>query len=941
MNCEICRSRLTLFALGDLIGADAEEIQKHLESCGECSTAYPEIELTVELLRQSLTSFKEAPVHLSSENWKRIMAADKGLAGRSVRWVTQGHPRLAVAAGLMLVAGISWFLVSSMRYQREDAPRYAPTSESIRDYDVEILTGQPTYEDAPPSVTPGITVSRPSPRKSKGAGRSADVAPGEDDFFFAVETASGEGGETVTALFSDGDAVAETEPVPEPARPPSPVAGKRISSESKREGGVTPIIAKGTGTERGGLDPSVTVPTEESLQRFGKDRAGANFGDLSTVNGPVVGEAKYETVSEFGIKQAKGATELAEPGPPEPIELPAAPDNVDSIASGGFVSFADDVKDAEPSDYNGTLSKSDNRDLRGTTRGGKLEEQRDKRRVMSKNGDSGVVSLEDDETERFTLRQKKLPGAGAAQIVQSGLANETRVSARRPEQVMVQQEATEDITSQHAPVSPRPKPDPADAPVLGLSPVVDEKKSEREEDDGYARFEELRVNPFYGVSERSMSTFSIDVDTASYTVARNYLNRGVLPPRAAVRTEEFVNFLDYGYEAPRKETFRVYTECAPSKFGRGLHLLKVGVKGRRLGREEQRGAVLTVLIDTSGSMEQPDRMGLVRKSVKMLVESLGADDLVALVQYDSHARVVLEHTKAKNRKKILDALNGLQCGGSTNLEEGMSRAYTLAAGSFKGGAENRVLVLSDGVANLGSVAAEDILGKVAQYRKQGITCSVFGFGMGTYDDKMLESLADKGNGAYAFVDSEDEARRLLVEDLGATLHTIASDVKIQVEFNPKRVKRYRQLGYENRQLRREDFRNDMVDAGEVGSGQSVTALYEVELMEGEKPDRVDDLATIRVRYMRIDTGDVEETSHAVAVASVASRFDDMPARYRLAAGVAEFSEILRGSTHAAGSELEQVAGVLRPVAMELNLDKRVQELLRLVESAKGMSRAGE
>jgi Ca-activated chloride channel family protein len=465
------------------------------------------------------------------------------------------------------------------------------------------------------------------------------------------------------------------------------------------------------------------------------------------------------------------------------------------------------------------------------------------------------------------------------------------------------------------------------------------REKDREEALAEARFQALEVNPFYGVTERSMSTFSIDVDTASYTVARNYLNRGALPPRAAVRTEEFVNFFGYGYEAPRKETFRVYTECAPSKFGRGLHLLKVGVKGRRLGREEQRGAVLTVLIDTSGSMEQPDRMGLVRKSVKMLVESLGADDLVALVQYDSHARVVLEHTKAKDRKKILNALNGMQCGGSTNLEEGMSRAYALAAGSFKGSAENRVLVLSDGVANLGSVAAEDILGKVAQYRKQGITCSVFGFGMGTYDDKMLESLADKGNGAYAFVDSEAEARRLLVEDLAATLHTIASDVKIQVEFNPKRVKRYRQLGYENRQLRREDFRNDMVDAGEVGSGQSVTALYEVELMDGEKPDRADDLATVRVRYRRVDTGDVEETSHGVTAASISSRFDDTPARYRLAAAVAEFSEILRGSTHAAGSDLEQVAEVLRPVAMELNLDSRVQELLRLVESAKGMSRA--
>ena len=833
MNCERCRSRLTLFALGDLAAADAKEIQSHLDSCGECSNEFPGIELTVELLQESLGSFHEAPVHLSSENWKRIMDADKGIAGRSMAWVTQWHPGLAVAAGLMLVAGISWLLVSGMRFQRSDAPQYTPASESIREYGVEIVPAQPSDKDTSPAV--------------------------------------------------------------------------------------------------------VTGSAEGSMQRFEQNTAEtASLSNLRTVNGRAAGDERYESVSKIGINETIESPEPLEPGPPAPIELPASPEEIDKV---GLDLLADSLKGEKLWDYDGDDSGSYNRGLPGLTRRADLEEAHRVRRAISKSRANDAEKLEEDERARSTVPAKKMPVAEADQIVQEVAADAPHDSLRRLVEELPVQLVAEDIEPQHAQVASGPIPEPADTPVPDISIADAKRKREKEEDDGYARFGDLVVNPFYSVTERAASTFSIDVDTASYTVARNYLNRGVLPPRAAVRTEEFVNFFDYGYEAPRKETFRVYSECAPSKFGRGLHLLKVGVKGRRLGREEQRGVVLTLLVDTSGSMEQPDRMGLVRKSVKMLVESLGAEDLVALIQYDSHARVVLEYTKAGDRKKILEAMDGLQCGGSTNLEEGMSRAYALAAGSFKGGAENRVLLLSDGVANLGAVAAEDILGKVAQYRKQGITCSVFGFGMGTYDDKMLEALADKGNGAYSFIDSEGEARRLLVDDLGATLHTIASDVKIQVEFNPKRVKRYRQLGYENRQLHREDFRNDMVDAGEVGSGQSVTALYEIELMDGNTLDRADQLATVRVRYRRIDTGDVEETRHVMTAASVSSRFDDMPAPYRLAAGVSEFSEILRGSTHSAGSELEQVAGVLRPVAMELNIDGRVQELLRLVESAKGMSRA--
>lgn len=471
--------------------------------------------------------------------------------------------------------------------------------------------------------------------------------------------------------------------------------------------------------------------------------------------------------------------------------------------------------------------------------------------------------------------------------------------------------------------------------------------AEIEEDSGEANFKAVGVNAFLVTGETPFSTFAIDVDTAAYTLGRNYLRQGLLPPAESVRTEEYVNFFDYAYKAPTRETFAVHADVAPSAFGHGLHLMRIGIKGRRLGREEQRQASLTFLIDTSGSMNQPDRLKLVQSSLELLIGEMKANDLVAIVQYDSHARLVLEHTRAAKKGVILKAIKSLQCGGSTNLEEGMHRAYELAAANFIPKGENRVLLLSDGVANLGSGAAEDILAKVDTYRRQGITCSVFGFGMGTYDDTMLETLANKGDGAYAFIDSNEEARRVFVDDLSGTLNTIAADVKIQVEYHPTHVARYRQIGYENRQLRKQDFRNDAIDAGEVGSGQSVTALYELAMNPDARPEPYeaetqsshnDVIATVRVRYRRIDTGAVEEIEHRVRRRDILPRFETAPPRFRLGAAVAEFSEILRGSPFAAGSTTDDVAAVLRPVALEMPLDGYVQELLRMVDGAKGMSR---
>jgi len=455
------------------------------------------------------------------------------------------------------------------------------------------------------------------------------------------------------------------------------------------------------------------------------------------------------------------------------------------------------------------------------------------------------------------------------------------------------------------------------------------------EPDAPPVFKPAAFNPYIETAIKPLSTFSIDVDTAAYTLTRKYMNSGSLPPPEAVRTEEFVNFFDYDYSAPKRQTFEVYTTVARTPFTDG-ELLKIGVKGRRLGREEERPAVLTFVIDSSGSMDTPDRLGLVKSSLKKLVSSLSPRDRVAVVQVDSRARLVLPHVAATDTNRILGILNAIQCSGSTHLEEGITFGYQVARKGFQAGSENRVLILSDGVANLGADSAEQILNRVEESRRQGITCSVFGFGIGTYNDVMLEELANKGDGVYRFIDSEDEAHRVFVDELAGAMQFIAKDVKIQVDFDPGRVRQYRQVGYENRALKDEDFRNDTVDAGEVGSGQSVTALYEI--LPGDSADKP--IGVVRVRYRNYSTGEIDEIAHPILQSDVVGSFEETDSRFRLAVAVAEFSEILRGSPYSADSTFSDVADVLRPVAMDLRLDQRVQELTQLVQLAGGLPRAG-
>ncbi|MHC4252716.1 MAG: YfbK domain-containing protein, partial [Planctomycetota bacterium] len=476
------------------------------------------------------------------------------------------------------------------------------------------------------------------------------------------------------------------------------------------------------------------------------------------------------------------------------------------------------------------------------------------------------------------------------------------------------------------------------------------------------------VNPFVLTARDRFSTFAMDVDTAAYTIARRHVRAGALPPRRTVRMEEFVNAFDYNYPTQARNVFNIHVDGCPAPFGRRLHLLKIGVQAKVLGREGRKPAHLVFVVDASGSMDRPDRLPLVKQAIGMLVGALGDRDRVSLVVFGAEERIVLEGLPTTKRAEILRAVDAIQAGGYTNMFEGLARGYEVAARQFRSGEINRVVLCSDGVANVGVAEPERMLelterfrergidigggtvvherppgegfaksyveGLVDTFRGQGVTLTTAGFGAGSYDDDMLERLANSGDGAYVFIDSAREARRVFVDEMAATLQTVAKDAKIQVEFAPSRVRRYRLIGYENRDVADKDFRNDAIDAGEVGSGQAVTALYEIELERPSGPDA--DLGTVYVRYQNTDSGEVEEISTRIRSGILGAKKPTERPRLFLAACAAETAEVLRGSEHAAGGTLDSVERVMVAVANALPLDAKVAELLKLVHEAKSL-----
>ncbi|HKI04848.1 MAG TPA: von Willebrand factor type A domain-containing protein [Thermoanaerobaculia bacterium] len=476
------------------------------------------------------------------------------------------------------------------------------------------------------------------------------------------------------------------------------------------------------------------------------------------------------------------------------------------------------------------------------------------------------------------------------------------------------------------------------APGLNDSALLDER---RDKEQAYpdVRFKSAGVNPFVDTAADRLSTFGLDVDTASYTVARRYLTDGHLPDPKSVRVEEMVNFFDYGDAPPTRGDFAIKAEGAPSPFTQGpqYRLLRFNIRGRVIDAAKRRPVVMTFVIDVSGSMEQENRLGLVKQSLSLLLDQLRPADRVGLVVYGDQARLLLE--PSNDHQAVRRAIDQLQPEGATNAEAGLVLGYEVAARSFRQDSSNRIILCSDGVANVGRSGPQSILGTIGREARRGIELSTLGFGMGNYNDLLMEQLADKGDGRYAYIDTLDEAKRVLVEEVNGTLQTIAKDAKVQVELNPAVVARYRLLGYENRAIADERFRDDKVDAGEIGAGHSVTALYEVELRPGAPAGGR--IASLHLRYRTPEIGNQTETIKHLSLSDLAPSWEKASPGFRLAALVAQFAEILKQSPWVKGG-LSEVARQIRGLqALPKSTSPRAVELADLIEKAARIKAAGE
>lgn len=454
------------------------------------------------------------------------------------------------------------------------------------------------------------------------------------------------------------------------------------------------------------------------------------------------------------------------------------------------------------------------------------------------------------------------------------------------------------------------------------------------------------------VAEQPVSTFSIDVDTGSYSNARRILGEGRLPPEDAVRVEEFINYFDYGYAPPRSlETpFAVHTELAPTPWNPKTKLLRIGLKGYQpVGPLPPSNLVF--LIDVSGSMNQPNKLPLVKSSLKLLTRQLQARDRISLVTYAGSTAVVLEPTPGDQTATIEQAIDRLDAGGGTAGGAGIQLAYQQAEKAYIKGGNNRILLATDGDFNVGVTRFESLIDLIQEKRKTGIALTTLGYGGGNYNDHLMEQAADAGDGNHAYIDTLQEAQKVLVAQRASTLLTIARDVKIQVEFNPALVSEYRLIGYENRALKREDFSNDQVDAGDIGAGHSVTALYEIALAgaggERNEPLRYgkpasasvgkdSELAFVRLRYKQPGQDRSRLIEQPVLPTYLYSRLAEPSASLRLAAAVAAFGQQLKGGKYLEGYGYGQIAALARG-ASSADAGSNLGDFLQLVGLAEGLS----
>jgi Ca-activated chloride channel family protein len=476
------------------------------------------------------------------------------------------------------------------------------------------------------------------------------------------------------------------------------------------------------------------------------------------------------------------------------------------------------------------------------------------------------------------------------------------------------------------------------------------KEEEKPVESNTEDYDHIVENKFLAATQNPLSTFSIDVDEAAYSNVRRYINNGSMPPAGAVRIEEMINYFDYTYPQPQNdEPFTVNTELSVCPWSPQHRLVHIGLQGKEIPVQHLPNANIVFLIDVSGSMEDDNKLPLVKSSMKLLADQLRSDDKVAIVVYAGNAGLVLPATSGSNKTAIKEAIDRLEAGGSTAGGEGIQLAYKVARENFIKGGNNRIILATDGDFNVGASSDDEMVSLIEKERQSGIFLSVLGYGMGNYKDNKMQQLADKGNGNHSYIDNINEARKVLVTEFGSTLFTIAKDVKIQIEFNPTKVQAYRLIGYENRVMAAEDFNNDKKDAGELGSGHTVTALYEV-IPAGVKSEFIgkvdalkyqpaktmtavaggDEIMTIKLRYKKPD-GDVSKLIvHPVMDAQLA--LANTSENFRFSAAVASFGMLLRNSEFKQASSYQQVTELARG-AKGTDKNGYRQEFINLVQSA--------
>ena len=467
-------------------------------------------------------------------------------------------------------------------------------------------------------------------------------------------------------------------------------------------------------------------------------------------------------------------------------------------------------------------------------------------------------------------------------------------------------------------------------------------------------YKEIAENNFKTVSESPLSTFSIDVDAASYSNMRRYINKGELPPADAIRTEELINYFSYDYPQPTgNDPVKITTEVGACPWNVKHRLVRIGLKAKEIPTDKLPVSNLVFLIDVSGSMYGPQRLGLVQSSLKLLVNNLRDEDRVAIVVYSGSAGEKLHSTSGSDKQKIREAINELTAGGSTAGGAGIKLAYKIAKQNFVKGGNNRIILCTDGDFNVGVSSDEGLEKLIEQERKSGVFLTVLGYGMGNYKDSKMQVLAEKGNGNHAYIDNLQEANRVLVNEFGATMHTVAKDVKLQIEFNPSQVEAYRLIGYESRLLKDEDFNNDAKDAGEMGAGHTITAFYEV-VPAGIKSDftgKVDDLKyqktkptpavtnnskellTVKLRYKAPDGN----TSKKIEQPLSDDKKEKVSSDFRFASAVAMFGQLLRDSDFKGNATYDKVISLAKT---SLDNDEKGyrREFIRLAETAEGLAK---